>query len=376
MSALVRIASKSPLVVIGQSARMLAVSAARAGPRLVAIDLFADSDTREVARTIALPSLEEGQVLEALQSVVAECGRSRLVYGSGIDTRPDWVERFSDLVDVVGNSASVLMRVHSPASFFGLLDSLTIPYPEIRFSRPEDPDAWLFKIPFTEGGRGVLSEMEHPDHAHGYYQKKLEGPSMSVLFLANREEAFIIGFNTQWTVGPDAPLPYLFGGIMNTAGLAIQQKIQIGDYVAKLVKSASLAGLNSLDFMIDGGECRVLELNPRPSASLILYDKSFPHGLLAEHIRAVKGLPVRKPNPEGPGCRGLEIVYVQQPCMIGQAIRWPGWTLDRPMPGTKIAAGEAICTVTAKATAGEALRTLLSLRKRKILELIFSERRK
>ncbi|MCI0653120.1 MAG: ATP-grasp domain-containing protein [Methylococcaceae bacterium] len=363
--------SQPPLVVIGQSARMLAVSAARARLYPIAIDVFGDKDTREVALTMALPSLEEDPVLGALQGIVTECGRPRLVYGSGIDTRPDLVERISGLADVSGNSPSVLRVMHSPESFFRLLDSLAIPYPEIRFNRPEDPDAWLFKIPFTEGGRGILSGSSHPEHVQGYYQKKLEGTAMSVLFLANREEAFIIGFNTQWTAGPEAPLPHLFGGIMNTAELAIQQKIQICGYITKLVKSASLAGLNSLDFMFDRGKCMVLELNPRPSASLILYDKYFPHGLLAEHIRAVTGLPVRKPNPGIPGVSGLEIVYARQPCVIGRSIHWPGWTLDRPMPGTKIAAGDAICTVTAKATGRKALGILLALRKRKIRNLIF-----
>ncbi|MGH8552261.1 MAG: hypothetical protein ACRERS_03120, partial [Methylococcales bacterium] len=207
-----------PLVVIGQSARMLAISAARARLKPIAIDLFADCDTREVAPTIVLSSLEKDQVFGALKRVSAQCGRVLLVYGSGIDSRPDWVEEFSDWVDVAGNPASVLRVLHDPKSFFGLLDHLAIPYPEIRYERPEDPRAWLYKIPFTEGGSGVLPVARHPGPDYGYYQKKLDGPALSVLFLANRREAFIIGFNTQWTAGHDARLPYLFGGIMNTTG--------------------------------------------------------------------------------------------------------------------------------------------------------------
>ncbi|MGH8477134.1 MAG: ATP-grasp domain-containing protein, partial [Methylococcales bacterium] len=276
-----------PLVVIGQSARMLAVSAARARLKPIAIDLFADCDTREVAPTIVLSSFEKDQVFGALKRVSAQCGRVLLVYGSGIDSRPDWVEDLSEWVELVGNGASVLRVLNDPKSFFGLLDSLAIPYPEIRFSRPHDPNAWLYKIPFTEGGGGVFPVAQHPGPDYGYYQKKLDGPALSVLFLANRREALIIGFNTQWTAGHDTRLPYLFGGIMNTTGLTLKQRLKVAGYVAKLTRSVQMVGLNSLDFMLDQHECCVLEVNPRPSSSLILYDKCFRHGLLAEHIRTV-----------------------------------------------------------------------------------------
>ncbi|MGH8549623.1 MAG: ATP-grasp domain-containing protein [Methylococcales bacterium] len=371
MSATPRTGPQAPLVVIGLSARMLAVSAARAGLCPVAIDLFADRDTRAVARCIALPSLEQEPVLAVLKKIVAERGRPWLVYGSGIDTRPDLVERISEIADLVGNAPPALRLLHHPGTFFELLDALAIPYPETCFTRPENPYAWVFKIPFTEGGRGVLPGAAHPDDVSGYYQKELEGPAMSVLFLANRREALILGFNTQWTAGPDAPSPYLFSGIMDIAELRPRQKTQLGGYATKLVKSASLVGLNSLDFLIEHGECQVLELNPRPGASLILYDKRFTYGLLNEHIRAVKGLAVNRPSPEQPGCCGLEIVYAEQPCEVGPEMRWPDWTHDRPMPGIKIAAGEALCTVTANALTGKRLRMLLSQRKRQIHDRVF-----
>ncbi|MCI0734273.1 MAG: ATP-grasp domain-containing protein [Methylococcaceae bacterium] len=356
---------------IGLSARMLAVSAARSGLRPVAIDLFADSDTREVACCIGLPSLEAGPVLGALKTIVAERGRPWLVYGSGIDTRPDLVEHIAEIADLVGNAPSALRMLYDPGTFFKLLDSLSIPYPETRFTIPENPTAWLWKIPFTEGGRGVLPAGLCPDDGTGYYQKRLGGPAMSVLFLANRREARILGFNTQWTAGPDARSPYRFSGVMNHAELTNRQKVQLGEHANKLVNSASLVGLNSLDFLIEDGECKVLELNPRPGASLMLYDDRFPLGLLAEHIHAVRNLEVRGPNPETFGCLGLEIVFADRSCVPRQDLRWPNWTVDRPMPGTIIAAGEPLCTVTADAASGKALRALLLHRKQQIRDHFF-----
>jgi uncharacterized protein len=355
-------------VVIGQSARMLAESAVRGGFAPIAIDLFADSDTRKIARCIQLSSLEETPVLRALAAIVTENAGISLVYGSGVDTRPDLVEKISGLMDLSGNPPSVLRRMHDPASFFGLLDSLAIPYPETRVGRPEEPQTWLFKIPFTEGGRGVLSGAEHPEAAPGYYQKKLAGPAMSVLFLASRRDARIIGFNTQWCAGPDpdAATPYRFSGIMNCAALSFGQQRQLRDYVNRLVESVSLAGLNSLDFVLEDGECKVLELNPRPGASLMLYDRCYPRGLLSEHINSVKGSTMDLPARASRRYRGLEIVYADQSCQVGTTARWPNWTADRPVAGTQVAAGEPLCTVTAVAASGDALRRILTQRRQRI----------
>lgn len=360
------------LVVIGVSSRMLAVSAVRAGLNPVAVDLFADSDTRSVARCIALSSLEEDKVLSVLGNLVIECGRPKLVYGSGIDTRPALVERILKFADVIGNSPSTLRTVNTPSRFFPLLDSIAIPYPEISFSRPENSSAWVLKMPFMEGGNGVLSTYRDvPGNAESYYQRKLDGSSMSVLFLADRREAGIIGFNTQWTEAGSTGNPYRLSGIMNVAEVTIRQRIQIEEYATKLVKSASLAGLISLDFMIEDGACKVLELNPRPSASMALYDSSFPLGLLNEHIRSFEGLPMRVPNPKSTDFRGLEIVYAQQSCVVRQDLPWPDWTADRPVAGTKIAVGQPLCTVVAKAASGEAVKTLLAQRRQRIYQRYF-----
>lgn len=362
--------SQMPLVVIGLSARMLAASAARAGLEAVAIDLFGDRDTRAVARCIAVSALDESQVLPALNRVVEERGRPRLVYGGGIDTRPGLVERISELTDLTGNPPAVLRTLNDPRSFFGLLDSLRIPYPEIRFNRPANPDAWLFKVPFTEGGRGIFSGWTGPRGCGGYYQRKLEGPAMSVSFLANRREVKILGFNTQWTRGPNARSPYRFSGIMNCAELTTRQKRELEEYAATLVESVALVGLNSLDFLIEDDICKVLELNPRPGMSLMLYESLFPHGVLAEHIQAVRGLAFSRANPEQLETCGLEIVYAGLSCVIQEDFWWPDWTVDRPMPGTLLAVDEPLCTVTAKARSGEVLRAVLSRRSQMIHDRI------
>ncbi|MGR9105412.1 MAG: ATP-grasp domain-containing protein [Gammaproteobacteria bacterium] len=350
---------------------MLAVSAARAGFRPVAIDLFGDCDTCEITRCIVLPSLEEAAVLGVLESLVRVHGRVSLVYGSGIDTRPDLVEKISERVELLGNPSAVLIKVHRPGSFFSLLDSLAIPYPETLFFRPENPDGWLFKMPYTEGGLGVLSGSIAPENARGYYQKHLPGPARSLLFLANRGKAQLIGFNLQWIENRDAQAPFRFCGIMNGAGLSSRQQRQLGDYAEKLAESVPLAGLNTLDFLIEDGECKVLEVNPRPGTSMMLYDDLFPRGLLREHIDAVYGLNTSFSPPRQSGLRGMEIVYAERALKVGKDLEWPDWVTDRPQTGTTVRTNEPLCTVTASADSPDALRDRLARRRQKIQSLIF-----
>ena len=362
---------RAPLVVIGLSARMLAASAARAGIRPIAIDLFADRDTREIADCISLPSFEYRNVLPAIEKAVQENGVLSLVYGSGIDSRPDLIEQISNMAEVIGNSSATLRIAHSPNAFFSLLDTLAIPYPQTLFRRPANPADWLFKVPYTEGGRGVFPGTAHPEDPDGYYQKKINRRAMSVLFLANREDARIVGFNTQWTVGPKTAAPYRFAGIANYADLNAGQKELLADYATKLVKSISLVGINSLDFILEDGQCKVLELNPRPVASAMLYDDRYPCGFLAEHVRAFEGLLPMAPVSSGSPYRGLEVVYAQRSCEIGANVDWPDWGIDRPMAGTRISVNDPLCTVTAEAASITNFRSLLLRRKRRILDVLY-----
>lgn len=351
------------LILVGLSTRVLAESAVRGGIRVIAIDLFADLDTREAAHCIAVPSLLEGHLIAAIERAFPGNSSPQLVYASGIDTDPDLVRSLSQTVDLIGNPAGVLQTINSPDRFFALLDSLSIPYPESCFHKPANPGDWVVKLAGTQGGTGVFSASHNiPVGAVCYYQKRLPGPSLSVLFLANSQDARVIGFNTQWNDRLDPLSPYRLSGIVNHAAITYEQKKQLCEYIAKLVKSASLVGLGTLDFMIEDGCCKVLEVNPRPSASMALFDERYPAGLLNEHIRAVAGCLGPEVRQDGRALGGFQIVYANQTGVIGDSLVWPVWVKDRPAPGSRISIDDPLCTVTAKGDSIVVVRELLAKR--------------
>ena len=350
------------------SARMLAASAVRAGYRCIAVDLFADRDTRSIADCVRLSSFQEPHVLGALAALHAEYGRLPLIYGSGLDSRLDLLEQMKAYVQLVGNSTGTLQVVQDPTYFFGLLDRLRIPYPEIRFDPPGDASGWLFKIAFTEGGFGVLPASAHIPGTCGYFQRKIDSPSYSVSFIANRKTAQILGFNTQLQAALDNRVPYRFSGIINRASLSPAQKASLASWIHRLVESIELVGFHSLDFVIVAGAVLVLELNPRPCASLMLYDQDFASGLVNAHIRAVTECQLQKAQSTSRRVRGLEIVYANSALRLPQSYRWPRWAVDRPATATRIYRGDAICTITASGGSQQSVRFLLRRRRYAILK--------
>lgn len=361
------------LLIISQSARQLTASAVRGGYRVVAFDRFADADTRSLAElTEALPGDSEGFERDSLLAAVARHAPPEnygLVYGSGFDGNPDLLEELTNNRQYFGNSPQLLRLLKSPERFFPLLDRLDIPYPEIRFAPPSGDSVWLIKPSGSEGGKKIRfhnsGTMIEPGE---YYQRYIRGEACSALFLAADHQSRMIGFNTLWAVGNETN-PFLFGGCINQARLNSRQRLFVADYVARLVRATGLVGLNSLDFMVDDdGNCLVLELNPRLSATLGLYDMDFPGGLVAHHIRACQGQLECSVPVEGP-VRAFAVAMALDDLTIQPSVNWPAWCADIPPAGQVIHAGQPLCTVLAEGTVREEVEALLSYRKKEILNL-------
>lgn len=358
------------LLIVGNSVRLLVQSAARAGLRPVALDLYADADTQECAEAAAplipAPQGFDPPHLLATAARLAPAGRYPLVYGSGLDTAPDLLERLAAGREVFGNPPSTLRLLRTPERFFGLLRELDIPFPDIRLEPPADPENWLVKAGCGEGGKRVrFCAQGAPAGPDEYYQRRLPGSPLSALFLADGEHAEIIGFNTQWTVSLYGR-PFLFCGAVNRADLDGRRHGVVADYVARLVRALGLRGLNGLDFMLDGPVCRVLEVNPRPTATTALYDRDFPEGLLAAHLRACRGQRVEVPPSET--VRAFRAVFAPTDFTLPDGISWPDWCGDRPLPNTRFSAGQPVCTVAAEGGNPAEVETQLAHRATEVFE--------
>ncbi len=358
-----------PLLIAAVTGRALAASARRAGRPVVVLDYFADRDTCGLAAACRAVVSAHGlrfdrrQLLAGAEELAPRAMSTGLVYGSGFEGRIPLLARLSAGRRLFGNAPSVVSTVRRPETFFPLLDRLGIEYPEVRAVAPAEISGWLIKEPGGAGGTRVRYAGRGRVPATAYFQRHMPGTVCSVLFLANGRKAFIVGFNRQWTSRAHPDLPFLYGGAVGSIPLPAPVDQQIRDRLDALVEVTGLVGLNGVDFLLDGESWSVLELNPRPTATMELYDADYPRGLLDAHLRACTG---DLPEPVSPGgiSRASSVVHAARAWQVDHRFEFPLWCRDVPQPGTHIAPGDPVCTVHAEAVTPDAAVALVRERQR------------
>jgi len=335
------------VLIVAGSGRMLAQAAKNAGLKPLVIDLFADLDTQNYAEDFhRISSLAEQDLAPAVDDFVKRYAVSHVIYGSGFECHPESLRYLNSRLIMLGNDPDVFTRQLDKPAFFSTLDQLNIPHPEVVFSAPDCASGWLVKPMQGQGGFGIKHYHADDDAAASvYWQKFQAGTSCSVLFLADGRQVQVVGFNTQWPVRLSETQAFAFSGVINSADLPNAHKAAITDWLKRMVPVFGLKGLNSLDF-IHADDCSyVLEINPRPSASMQLYDRD----LLIRHIQACVGTAsvAQSAKTELPRI-GYQIVYAGHDLIIPDYFEWPPWCMDLPNPGDMCRAGQPICSIIAR----------------------------
>lgn len=338
------------ILIVASSGRAFAASALRAGYASYVIDLFEDFDM--VAMSVATKNAGAENALRfdstKLQQAIASFDQidfDAVIYGAGFEAESNLLEMLNAKNTLFGNSPELVDNLKQPATFFGLLDHLDIPFPSVRLNVPIDAEGWLAKSIGATGGAHVQAAQGVATSNEIYFQQFEAGRNLSVLFLANGKNAQVVGFNEQLTqtVG-DAR--FCYAGAIGHADLPTEMKTKISAKLDSLVETTGLVGLNSLDFIQRDDQYFVLEINPRLSATLELYDADFAHGLLHAHTQACEGvLPETMPTEKI--IRGHKIVRAQQNLKVPTAFAFPAYCADIPQPGSFVVKGAPLCSVLA-----------------------------
>lgn len=357
------------LLVASLSARALTRSARRGGFRVLAIDGFGDADTYQAAAKVrTIPCDAGGFQAEVLLGEIGKLVHGELlaglVYGSGFEERPELLDRLAETCRLYGNSPETVSRVKEPSHWSAALDALGLHYPETMLQPPSKTDGWLAKRQGGSGGWHVCSAAAAPCGAGWFYQRRIEGPVYSVLFLADGyRDARIIGFNRQWNYGEMGGYGFGYAGAISKPKLSRSVRDELSGAAARLTAMFKLRGLNGIDFVLDRtSRPYFLELNPRPTATLELWDDDWAEGLVAAHIRACSGeLPDR--CPESAWVRGHVVVYAQSALLVPDGLALPEWCRDIPHGGSVVHAGQPFCSVFVEGKNAEAVQALAWFRR-------------
>jgi len=362
----------APAVLIAAiSGRALAASARRGGYLPLVTDFFGDQDTLAVARAYARAGgslrrgFDENALVHVLQTLSERHDPIGVVCGTGFEDRTPLLRRLAERWRLFGNGAERVARIKDPAFLSALCNNLGIPFPRVSSSKPEAQTEWLAKRRGGAGGAHI-KPMTQSVGGRGdmYYQQKLPGKPVSALFLADGKNAVLLGFSAQWS-SPARRQAYRYGGAVRPADLGPLTATALAAAVRRLAEATSLVGLNSADFLVDGKDFWLLEVNPRPGATIDVFEP--PQGsLFALHLAACTGR-LAEPLPYPEGARAAAIVYAESDIALAAPRDWPDWTTDRPIAGSAIKAGEPLCTVHACSSTATGARTLAEERRELVL---------
>lgn len=359
------------LLILAASGRSLAASARRAGFRPLVLDAFGDADLAELALSERVGvdehlGFEADALAAALERMVPADAVADVVAGSGFEDRPALLARLARRHRLWGNVPATVARAKDPAQFFPLLDRLGIPHPQVSLVPPIG-EGWLEKRIGGSGGHHVRPAAPpalQPDSPHCcYWQRRGEGRSMSALFLADGRRARVVGISQHLERG--GAHGYGWRGAIGDIELPQGLARTLAAELEALTEALGLVGLNGIDFLLDGPRHAVLEVNPRPTATVELYDRAGAH-LFAWHLAACRGeLPSALPRE--PGHHGLAVVYARNPVAIPAGMAWPAWCVDRPRDGSLVATGAPLCTVLARGVSPVETARLLTERETAVL---------
>lgn len=367
------------VLIAAQSGRALAAAARRAGYRPLVADLFGDSDTRMLAAGYRQVRGRFGvgvaglAVLDALEDLVREeraLGEANppfgVVLGSGFEASPALIQAIDERFGLIGTGADTVARLKDPAGFARLLADLGIGHPQIRLEPVASPAGWLSKRRGGSGGGHIRRARANRLSPGNYLQRAVEGEPVSIAFLADGRRACMVARTRQW-VSPGRGASWRYGGAVEAGGPpAIDRDIEMA--IGRIVAATGLRGLASADLLVAPDRWWLLEINPRPGATLDCLDRR-PTPLFERHCRASLGDLGQAEAPPNKAA-GSMIVYAASPIAKVPAIAWPAFVMDRPQAGSTIKTGAPICTVAADGFESAEVRRLLAMRGDEITRLL------
>ena len=384
------------LIIAAHSARGFAQAAVACGYQVITLDAFADADTQAFSvqtfklklNDFVLDVADFKRLFEEMALSIDLDEIEGFLYGSLFDSCPEVLAWVATRVRLLGNVPNVMQAAKS-FEFFKLLDELKIAHPEVRPNLAEQsaPNPFVVSlsnhatVPFDRlrangiysgenwlvkrlGGTGGTHIKPATQAKEGdYFQRKIDGKPISMLFAADGKAAHLIGFNEQF-IAPTIDMPYRFAGAVSGVILPSNVQQQFCHAAQQLTSAFGLLGICSLDAILEGETLWILELNPRLSATFDLYPN-----LLPAHIQGCMGdlmTDLETFERQQHISNAQLIVYADALVNVPKDKKWPAWVVDIPSPNSVIAAGLPICTVLATADNAQAATQMVLERARSL----------
>lgn len=305
---------RESVVVLGMNVLPFARSAVNAGHDVTVVGLLTYRDLLSKSRYLSLAHDFGGIFPLNIDSLHKRIGQAALAqsgnlaaYSGGFENQFDVIADLEQKFELLGNHPETLKRVRDPFLLQEIVNKAGLRMPEILSpgTAPDPNLQWLRKAVKSGAGARIKPWKKIvPDDPDYIVQQKIDGPPQSVSFVANSKEARIFAFSEQ-IIGDEA-----FGssGYHYVGNLLLPQPDRgLIEKLSKLANDLTLAfnlvGLNGIDFILHEGEPYILEVNPRFSASMEIYEDALGRSIFDWHIAGSRG----EPLPEIPTLSSTDV---------------------------------------------------------------------
>jgi predicted ATP-grasp superfamily ATP-dependent carboligase len=246
---------------------------------------------------------------------------------------------------------------------------LHVPHPRTQRSPPENPKGWLTKRIGGSGGRHIrVCGAKSKARPRRYFQERIEGERLSIGGLFGAGDGSL-AITRQWTA-PSSELPFRFGGAVSRPNVDVGLYQQLAKYSISVAAAFNLSGMASFDFIIANGSPYLLEINPRPGASLDVLDDD-KGSLFRAHLEMCFGKKLSQDICAATHARAMAILHANRAALTLGETPWPAWSADRGAPGTFVPRGAPLASVFADAPTADAAEALARSRLADLEEVIY-----
>lgn len=354
-------------LIVGVSTRALTESACRAGEDIRFLDYFGDRDQHEMAdgfclaRDFGLPLSGKG-----LCKAVLSLAPDSLVYTAGLDNHPKLVATLARGAKIYGNSPETLAKSKDWRFLRKVCREKKITCPHTILpgeTEKKGPSPWLQKPARGGGGQGVRPWHGGPLARGNVAQAFVKGTAASCALLADGERCLVLGISEQLIGVNDFGVSGFrwCGNLFPFAarpGLLRSLHAQVEEMAGRLTRALGLVGACGLDLVISQGQegirAHLIEVNPRPTASMELMEDALGVNIYSLHLAACRGhlpeLGIKQPQ----GVWGKAVIFAGRDLVLPPTDGWrEKGRKDIPFGNQAIKAHSPVCTIFAQGKSRE-----------------------
>lgn len=276
----------SVLLIIGASARAAVASARQSSWTIHAMDMFGDIDTRSHSNFHRLNDYPYDCL-----SLLSDIQPDAICVTGAMENHPRVLQTLTTRATLLAPAVDQIARMRDPSNLQSVLTKNNWQYPRTFSANeylPSDKTLWLEKPIASAAGQGIHA-FDNTDlcslETTRIVQERIPGRSISASFLMHPARTELLGC-TEQLLGQRELYASEFQYCGSIGPLAIaptinKKLLELGQF---LQREYSLHGLIGVDLILHNKQLWLIEINPRYTASMELFESQFNRSMMQLHL--------------------------------------------------------------------------------------------